>query len=134
MPKARQLSDSGLWRYFVNRLLSVCALACVSVFAANAAFAYAVCGARVFALPLTMDDPGVSDEASIPTFIYTRTGGGDEPGPVQEYNFNFELDKRITTNLGLAVNYGWSAFQTPHQQTQTGLQNLFITAKYADLR
>jgi hypothetical protein len=47
-----------------------------------------------------------------------------------EYDFNFEYDKRITANLGLAVNYGWNIFQTDHAKTQTGFQNLFVTAKY----
>jgi hypothetical protein len=108
----------------------VCSLACASVFGANAAFAHAVCGARVFPVPLTIDDPGVSDEASIPTFTYQRSGAEGGPGPTHEYDFEFEYDKRITTNLGLAVNYGWSIFRTEHAQTQTGFQNLFLTAKY----
>jgi hypothetical protein len=114
----------------MNRFFAVCTLACADVFFANAAFAHAVCGARVFPVPLTIDDPGVSDEASVPTFTYQRSGAEGGPGPVHEYDFEFEYDKRITDNLGLAVNYGWSVFRTEHAQPQTGFQNLSITAKY----
>jgi hypothetical protein len=114
----------------VNRFFLICVLAYVGMFDANAAFAHAVCGARVFPVPLTIDDPGVSDEASIPTFTYQRSGAEGGPGPTHQYDFEFEYDKRITTNLGLAVNYGWSIFRTEHAQTQTGFKNLSITAKY----
>jgi hypothetical protein len=114
----------------MKRLYSGCALACAGVFGAKAAFAHAVCGARVFPVPLTMDDPGVADEASIPTFTYDVSGSDEGPGRTREYNLNFEYDKRITTNLGLAINYGWN-IQTPYKsETQAGFQNLFVTAKY----
>lgn len=97
---------------------------------ASPAFAHAVCGSRIFPVTLTLDDPGVSDEASLPTFTYQRSGADDGPGPTHEYDFNFEYDKTITNNLGVGVNYGWSIFQTDHAKTQTGFQNLFATAKY----
>jgi hypothetical protein len=114
----------------LNRLMLVCSLACASVPGAQPVFAHAVCGARVFPVPLTIDDPGVSDEASIPTFTYQRSGADGGPGPTHEHDFNFEYDKRITANLGLAANYGWNILQTEHAKTQTGFQNLLVTAKY----
>ena len=114
----------------MTRSYSGCVLACASVFAAKAALAHAVCGARVFPVPLTMDDPGVADEASVPTFTYHVTPSADGPGRTNEYTINFEYDKRITTNLGLAFNYGWN-IQAPYKsETQAGFQNLFVTAKY----
>src|SRR5689334_5468346 len=90
-------------RLATGRLIATCSLAGAGLLIAHAAFAHAVCGARVFPVPLTMDDPGVADEASIPTFIYQTTGSEEGPGRTHEYDFNFEYDKRITTNLGLAI-------------------------------
>jgi hypothetical protein len=44
------------------------AAAVLPVLCAGHALAHAVAGARVFPVTLTIDDPGVADEASIPTF------------------------------------------------------------------
>jgi hypothetical protein len=101
-----------------------------SFLAATPASAHAIAGVRLFPVTLTMDDPGVADEVSIPTFQYSRSGADGGSGPTHEYDFNFEYDKTITRNLSLGVNYGWSVFQTNGAKTQTGFQNLSITAKY----
>ncbi len=116
----------------MTRVLSTTALAfaCLLAFRSSDALAHAVCGARVFPVTLTLDDPGVADEASLPTATYQRSGADGGPGPTNEYDFNFEYDKRITTNLGIGVNYGWNILQTAHAKTQTGFSNLFLTAKY----
>ena len=106
--------------------------ACAGVFAPDAAFAHAVCGDRVFPVTLTIDDPGVADEASVPTFTYQRSGANGGPGAVHEYGFNFEYDKRITDNFGLGVNDGYTVQQINNAKTQTGFQNLSVTAKYQD--
>jgi hypothetical protein len=114
------------------RLSSASVLACAGLLALrmHPALAHAVCGSRVFPVTLTIDDPGVADEASLPTFTYQRSGADGGPGPTHEYDFNFEYDKRITTNLGVGVNYGWNVHQTEHAKTQTGFSNLFVTVKY----
>jgi hypothetical protein len=44
------------------------------------AMAHAVCGPRTFPVTLTLDDPGVADEASLPTFTYQHSGASDGPG------------------------------------------------------
>lgn len=56
------------------------ALAGVLALGINAAYGHAVCGARIFPVTLTLDDPGVADEASIPTFTWQRSGAGGGPG------------------------------------------------------
>ena len=60
----------------------------------------------------------------------SEAGADGGPGPIHEYDFNFEYDKRITNNLGVGLNYGWNIIQTDHAKTQTGFQNLVATAKY----
>ncbi len=107
----------------------VAAAALASLTLPNHAHAHAIAGDRTFPVTLTMDDPGVADEASIPTFSVQRQGADGGPGPVYNYNLGIEYDKRITENFGLAVNWGGAAQQTLHGSTQYGWQNLFVTAK-----
>ena len=87
---------------------------------AHAARGHAVCGPRIFPVTLlTLEDPGVVDEASIPTFSWQRSGAEGGPGPVNLYAVGVEYDKRITTNLGIPLNYGWTAQNTAHEVTWT---------------
>jgi hypothetical protein len=112
-----------------RRRISVLVLSGVVIVtaASHRADAHAVAGNRVFPVTLTMDDPGVSDEASVPTFSWVNTGGDQ---PVNQYNFNFEYDKTITENFGVGVNWGYNLNAVTGGKTAGGFQNLFITGKY----
>lgn len=111
----------------MKRALFAAAVPLATLALSEAASAHAVCGSRFFPVTLTLDDPGVADEASLPTFSYLNNGASGS----HEYDFNVEWDKRITPEFGFAINYGWSVFQTDHAPTTTGWQNLVITGKYA---
>lgn len=112
------------------RITTAAALAaCCSAPHAPAA-AHAIAGARVFPVTLTIDDPGVADEASIPTFTYQRLGADGGPGPTYQYNVSAEFDKRITEHLGVGVNDGVTVQSTVHDKTRVGLQDINITLKY----
>ncbi len=91
------------------------------------ALAHGVAGARVFVNTLILDDPAVSDEASLPTISWQRPSGGT---PKNAYDFDFEFDKRITDRFGVALNDGYSLQTTPGTKNATGWQNLFLTLKY----
>jgi hypothetical protein len=116
----------------MNRILLAAGLA--SSFAAaaadRAADAHAIAGARVFPVTLTIDDPGVADEASIPTFSVQRQGATGDLGPTWQYNLGGEFDKRITENFGLGVNGGYTVQSTRGDKTRTGFLNIGVTAKY----
>jgi hypothetical protein len=94
------------------------------------AHAHAVAGVRVFPVTLTIDDPGVADEASIPTFSVQRQGASDDLGPGWQYNLAFEWDKRITENFGLGISDAYSIQSTHGDKTRTGWLNLNVSAKY----
>src|SRR5579883_998504 len=84
-----------------------CAVALAAVVwlgASPPASAHAVCGNRVFPATLTMDDPGVGDELSLPTIQYLPipATGGNAAG--HSIDYGFEWDKRITQDLGVAIN------------------------------
>jgi hypothetical protein len=73
----------------MNRLIPTAALACASLLAVHptTATAHAVAGDRFFPVTLTLDDPGVDDEASLPTFTWQRSGANGGPGAVNGDTF-----------------------------------------------
>jgi hypothetical protein len=90
-----------------------------------------VCGSRIFPVTLTLDDPGVSDEATLPQIVYQRSGADDGPGPSHATSFQFEYDKRITENFGIGIDDDWTVTQTDHAKTESGWDDISLTAKYA---
>jgi hypothetical protein len=95
---------------------------------ASPAHAHATAGARVFINTLTLDDPGVADEAALPTVSWQPNANG---GATQnQYVVNIEIDKRITENLGVGLNYGYNVVTTKGDKTQAGFQNLSAQVKY----
>ncbi len=95
-----------------------------------AAHAHAIAGARVFPVTLTIDDPGVADEASIPTFSFQRQPNDPDTGHGYQYNLAAEFNKRITDHLGIGVTGGYTVRTAQFGKTQTGFQNLNVTLKY----
>lgn len=108
------------------RLFAPTALAALAI-VSGPALAHGVAGPRVFVSTLIIDDPAVSDEASLPTFSWQQPPGS----PVTyQYDFNFEFDKRITDQFGFALNDGYTGLRTPGSPNQAGWQDLFLTLKY----
>ena len=99
----------------------VAALTCI-VFIRTPAQAHVVCGNRIFPTTLTMDDPGVGDEVSLPTLQFTPTPNS------QNNSYGFEWDKTITKDLTLAVNDDY-ATQRSASQHLAGSDNLTLTLK-----
>ena len=99
-------------------------------FHALPASAHVIAGDRVFPVTLTIDDPGVSDEVSIPAFTYARTGSNGGSGPGHDFDFGFEYDKTITSNTAIILNDGYDVNQTNGSKTQAGFENLYVTGKW----
>ena len=66
--------------------------------------AHVVAGNRVFPVTLTIDDPGVSDEVSIPAFTYNRSGSNGGTGPGHE--FDFGAAHEFVASLGVIREIG----------------------------
>ncbi len=94
------------------------------------AHAHAVAGARIFPVTLTIDDPGVADEASIPTLSFQQQPDDPDTGHGYQYNVAAEFNKRITEHLGVGVTGGYTVRTAQFGKTQTGFQNLNLTLKY----
>ncbi|HWK47551.1 MAG TPA: hypothetical protein VNT30_22705 [Stellaceae bacterium] len=107
----------------------------ILVFAlAPGAAAHGIAGNRVFPTTLTIDDPAVSDEASLPTITYQRSGATADNPATRQANFSVEYDKRITEHLGVALNGGYTITDQVGQGSLYGFQNFSGTLKYQFLQ
>jgi len=106
---------------------TLAALAITSL-TSTTADAHVVCGARVFPATLTLDDPGVGDELSLPTIQYTPipAAGGNPSGYSVDYGYEF--DKTITRDLGIAINGDYFT-QRGAGQNLNGWDNVTLTVK-----
>ncbi|TLU70985.1 hypothetical protein [Lichenicoccus roseus] len=93
-------------------------------------YAHVIAGARVFPVTLTFDDPGVSDEASLPAITYQRSGADGGSGPTHEVDLGWEYDKTITPDTALIFNDGYDIQQVNGSKTQTGFENIYVTGKW----
>jgi len=112
---------------FLGRALPGLALALTPL---TGAAAHEIAGNRFFPATLTIDDPGVNDEFSMPTFQSTKSG--DEP-PVRQLDFSSEFSKRITEAFAISVSPTWTRLFPPGGPTGSGaigFQNLEATFKY----
>jgi len=106
-------------RTLFRALLPVAALMMMTY---SVAAAHVVCGDRVFPTTLTMDDPGVSDELSLPTVVLTPTPSGESNV------YAYEWDKAITEDLGVAVNGDYPMQFNPSSSLR-GWDNTTVTLK-----
>ncbi len=115
----------------MQQRLCLATLACAGGLHTGTAMAHAVCGSRVFPVTLTLDDPGVADEITIPQIVYTRAAADGGPGPGHDTSVQFEYDKRLTDEVGFAFNDNYNVNQTNNAKTQTGWDDLAVTGKWA---
>src|SRR5882672_4330628 len=119
---------------FRSAMRAAVAAACSTFLIAPGAFAHGIAGKRVFPTTLTLDDPAVSDEASLPTIQYQRHGTDDGGTAFRQTDITAEYDKRITEHLGVAINYGYTMQDQIGQPSLYGFQNLVTTLKYQFLQ
>jgi hypothetical protein len=105
-------------------------IAAIVQFAAIDAFAHGVVGKRFFPATLTIDDPFVADELSLPTYSYQKfPGGGDEPATSQS-SLAFDYTKRITPDLGIGVGGTFVQQRAEGGGTTSGWDNFALSMKY----
>ena len=95
------------------------------------AAAHGLAGKRFFPSTLTIDDPFVSDELSLPTFFHIKQpwDGGTPPGQVT--SLSGEFSKRIFPDLGLTLAGDWNLLDpASNGKTESGTGNLEMTLKY----
>ncbi|MDR3521697.1 MAG: hypothetical protein P4L54_08790 [Acidocella sp.] len=90
--------------------------------------AHAVAGDRVFVNTLLIDDPGVGDEANLPIYSVTSPDGKSTIT-----NLNFEYDKTIFENLGVAAGTNYSYITNDandNNKAHGGFNNPYVQMKY----
>jgi hypothetical protein len=117
----------------IRRALGGASLSALALATAPAAHAHAIAGDRVFVNTLLIDDPGTSDEASLPSFSVTSPDG-----KTADFGLGFEYDKTIFDNLALGVSDGWDLLGNDQGdlnalgkgKTHGGMDNLAVNLKY----
>ena len=89
--------------------------------------AHCIVGNRFFPATLTVDDPCVADELSMPTIAGFKNG--DEPS-ADEVDIGGEYSKTITPNFGVSFEETWIHLDTPGEGTASGFDNLGTSFKY----
>ncbi len=102
--------------------------AALSIVPTAGALAHGFAGSRFFPATITIDDPFVADELSLPTVSNQKTG--TDPSVV-ETAISGELSKRITSDFGFSIGYAWNHLdQAGPPHNPNGFQNLEITPRY----
>src|SRR2546430_1498447 len=100
----------------------------LTILPAAGTLAHGFAGSRFFPATITIDDPFVADELSLPTVSNQKTG--TDPSVV-ETAISGELSKRITSDFGFSIGYAWNHLdQAGPPHNPNGFQNLEITPKY----
>ena len=96
----------------------------------SSAWAHGFAGKRFFPATISLDDPFVADELSLPTISTTKEGAsGDEPA-AREIEFEGEFSKRVTPHFGISVESGFVR-RIPEMGTiENGFGNVEVTPKY----
>jgi hypothetical protein len=91
--------------------------------------AHEIVGNRFFPATLTIDDPGVNDELSLPTVDSFKTG---DNLPVRQRDISSEFSKRITEDFAISFGstYTFLGPVDPTAAGANGFQNLETTFKY----
>jgi hypothetical protein len=102
--------------------------AALTILPAAGPLAHGFAGSRFFPATIVIDDPFVADELSLPTVSNLKTS--TDPSVVQT-DISSELSKRITSEFGLSIGYGWTHLdQAGPPHNPNGFQNLEITPRY----
>jgi hypothetical protein len=95
------------------------------------ASAHGMAGQRFFPSTLTIDDPFVADELSLPTFLHIKQPGDNEVPARQFTSISGEFSKRIFPDLGITLGGEWNLLDpAPNDRTESGFGNLEVTLKY----
>lgn len=114
----------------MNRKILAAALAAACSFVSSPVWAHAICGNRLFPATLTIDDPGVADELSLPTIQYAPIPSGAGGG--QTVTYGYEWDKTITENFQFSISSDYFT-QSSGGTNLSGWDNVDVGLKYEAL-
>src|SRR5262247_2864573 len=88
--------------------------------------AHGIAGQRFFPATLTIDDPFVADELSLPSVLHIKGPEG------KQTTLGAELSKSITPRFGLSVEAEYNLLDPsdPEERSSDGFGNPELSAKY----
>ncbi|HVJ53390.1 MAG TPA: hypothetical protein VM689_13065 [Aliidongia sp.] len=89
---------------------------------------------REFPKTLTIDEPGVDDETSLPTFSAIRQNGIASAPGFHRQDLAFELDKRLTERVDVQITDGYTRIDPTGAKSFEGWQNLEVALKGVAIR
>src|SRR5262249_35129218 len=97
---------------------------------AGPAWAHGIAGQRFFPATLTIDDPFVADELSLPSLVPIKEPDGKRTTPRAQFS------ETITPSLGPAVGaeYNFLEPSDPEEKSSSGFGNPEVSAKYVFFR
>jgi hypothetical protein len=100
----------------------------------GAALAHGLIGQRFLPATLTIDDPFVADELSLPTVSRFRTPPGGDKAAQWETDVSAEFSKRLTPDLGFSLGGTWKSLSPDDDKSVSGFDNLEVALKYVFLK
>jgi hypothetical protein len=98
--------------------------------AAGQASAHGLIGQRFFPATLTIDDPFVADELSLPTVFHIRNRGSEESPPTLQTDLSGEFSKRLSPNLGVSLGGTYTLLDPLPGKSSSGFDNMEVSLKY----
>jgi hypothetical protein len=98
--------------------------------AAGQASAHGLIGQRFFPATLTIDDPFVADELSLPTVFHIRNRGSEESPPTLQTDLSGEFSKRLSPNLGISLGGTYTLLDPLPGKSVSGFDNMEVSLKY----
>jgi hypothetical protein len=92
--------------------------------------AHGLIGQRFFPATLTIDDPFVADELSLPTVSFMRFHSSDEGPGFRQWDISGELSKRLSPDLGFSLAGNYTILDPAQSNTQSGFENMEVSLKY----
>ena len=111
-----------------SRPLAAGAIAAALIVGAGPAFSHTIVGDRVFPATLTIDDPGVNDELTLPVFSQLTAANPDGTTGPKTYTIGGEYSKTITADLQVSIGSDGVTFQ--RNPRATGFANIEVGTKY----
>lgn len=97
---------------------------------AGHASAHGLVGQRFFPATLTIDDPFVADELSLPTVQHIKNRGSDEDPPTLQTDVSGEFSKRLSPNLGVSLGGTYTLLDPEPGDSVSGFDNMEVSLKY----
>jgi hypothetical protein len=92
--------------------------------------AHGLIGQRFFPATLTIDDPFVADELSLPTVRHIKNRGSEEEPPTLQTDVSGEISKRLSPNLGLSLGGTYTLLDPDPGNSVSGFDNMEVSLKY----